>query len=121
MSLQNVSKRFVKRLDAAEKVANLIGAGRQEETVHAVDGVSLEIAEGEVVGLVGESGCGKSTLGRVVAGIYEASEGKVLFRGRELSSQSAADKADTALKVQMIFQDPMSALNPRLRVAEIIG
>ncbi|MEM7694930.1 MAG: ABC transporter ATP-binding protein [Pseudomonadota bacterium] len=121
VSLQGVSKRFVKRLDAAERVANLLGAGLKDEVVHAVDGVTLDIAPGEVVGLVGESGCGKSTLGRVVAGIHRASDGEVLFRGKGLSDMSAAERHEAALKVQMIFQDPMSALNPRMRVADIVG
>ena len=121
MELRDVSKRFVRRLDAAEKVANLLGAGLEERTVHAVDGVSLAIREGEVVGLVGESGCGKSTLGRVVAGIHEASDGEVAFRGKRLDQMSAAERREAALKVQMIFQDPMSSLNPRLRVADIVG
>ena len=121
LELREVSKRFVKSLDAAEKLANLLGAGRREVVVHAVDGVSLNIAKGEVVGLVGESGCGKSTLGRVVAGIHEASDGQMLYRGKELAQMSPEEVRDVALKVQMIFQDPMSALNPRMRVGEIVG
>ncbi|SDG02314.1 MULTISPECIES: ABC transporter ATP-binding protein [Thalassobaculum] len=121
LELRHVSKRFVKPLDAAAKIANLFGAGLRDEIVHAVDDVSLTIADGEVVGLVGESGCGKSTLGRVVAGVHPATKGEVLFRGRELSTQSSAEARDTALKVQMIFQDPMSSLNPRLRVQDIVG
>ena len=121
MELRDVSKRFVRRLDAAEKVANLLGAGLEERTVHAVDGVTLAIREGEVVGLVGESGCGKSTLGRVVAGIHDASAGEVAFRGKRLDQMSAEERREAALKVQMIFQDPMSSLNPRLRVADIVG
>ena len=121
LELRDVSKRFVRRLDAAEKVANLLGAGLEEQTVHAVDGVSLAIREGEVVGLVGESGCGKSTLGRIVAGIHEPSGGEVAFRGARLSEMSAAERREATLKIQMIFQDPMSSLNPRLRVADIVG
>jgi peptide/nickel transport system ATP-binding protein len=69
------------------------------------------VREGEVVGLVGESGCGKSTLGRMVAGILEPSAGAIRYRGREKAG----------LKVQMIFQDPFASLNPRMRVADIVG
>ncbi|MEM7444144.1 MAG: oligopeptide/dipeptide ABC transporter ATP-binding protein [Pseudomonadota bacterium] len=121
VELRNVSKRFTRSLDVAAKLANVVGAGLREETVHAVDGVSMAIHEGEVVGLVGESGCGKSTLGRVVAGIHAASDGEVFYRGRNLSDQSQAETKEAALNIQMIFQDPMSSLNPRLRVADIIG
>ena len=78
LSIENVSKRFVKSLDLAGKIAQKLGARVREEIVHAVDGVSIEIKDGEVVGLVGESGCGKSTLGRVVAGVHGASDGRVL-------------------------------------------
>ena len=121
LSLENVTKRFTRRLDAAEKLANLFGAGRKEITVHAVDGVSLSIAKGEVVGLVGESGCGKSTLGRVVANIHAPTSGTLRYRGKSLAEMSGEEKRDYTLKTQMIFQDPMSSLNPRMRVREIIG
>ena len=121
IGLQHISKRFTKPLDMAAKLARLLGARIREEIVHAVDDVSLEIANGEVVGLVGESGCGKSTLGRVVAGVHEPTEGIVSFRGREYQSLSGDDRREADLKVQMIFQDPMSSLNPRLRVREIVG
>ena len=111
----------MKRLDAAEKLVNLLGGNRREEIVHAVDGVSLSIDEGEVVGLVGESGCGKSTLGRVVAGIHPPSDGTLSYRGQKVGDLDGGEAKAFATKVQMIFQDPMSSLNPRFRVREIIG
>jgi peptide/nickel transport system ATP-binding protein len=121
LSLTDVSKRFVKPLDAAEKVANLLGARIAEQVVRAVDDVTLSIGEREVVGLVGESGCGKSTLGRVVAGILDPSAGRVEFKGRDVAKLSGADRRDADLSIQMVFQDPMASLNPRRRVVEIIG
>ncbi|KAA2238357.1 ABC transporter ATP-binding protein [Salinarimonas soli] len=121
LTLETVSKRFVKPLDAAEKVANLFGAGLRAQVVRAVDDVNLTIAEGEVVGLVGESGCGKSTLGRVISGIMDPSEGRVLYRGADVARMGGKERRATDLAVQMIFQDPMASLNPRLRVIDIIG
>ncbi|MDH3700144.1 MAG: ABC transporter ATP-binding protein [Alphaproteobacteria bacterium] len=121
VELEHVSKRFVKSLDIAEKIVNTFGGKLKEQVVHAVDKVDLAVNDGEVVGLVGESGCGKSTLGRVIAGIHAASDGVVRFRGRDITEMSSAEAKEWALQVQMIFQDPMSSLNPRLRVREIIG
>ena len=121
VELTDVSKRFVKSLDLAARIAQKLGADIREEVVHAVDGVSLGISNGEVVGLVGESGCGKSTLGRIVAGVHAPSGGMVRFQGRDISALAGAEARAVALKVQMIFQDPMSSLNPRMRVADIIG
>ena len=121
LSIENVSKRFVKSLDLAGKIAQKLGARVREEIVHAVDGVSIEIKDGEVVGLVGESGCGKSTLGRVVAGVHGASDGRVLFKGQDVANLEGNEAREAALKIQMIFQDPMSSLNPRLRVQDIVG
>ena len=121
VTISEISKRFVKSLDLAGRIAQRFGADVREEVVYAVDKVSLEIQDGEVVGLVGESGCGKSTLGRVVAGVHEPSDGKILFRGKEVDSLTGQDAQAAALKIQMIFQDPMSSLNPRMRVQDIIG
>jgi len=118
---RGIAKRFVKKPDLAARLAGRLGADVREETVHALDGVNMEIARGEVVGLVGESGCGKSTFGRIVAGIMEPTEGAVFFRGRSLRTLQGKEAREAALRVQMIFQDPFASLNPRMRVEDIIG
>jgi len=116
LTLDNVSKRFSKHIDLAGRIARRLGARVSDETVHAVDGVSIDIQRGEVVGLVGESGCGKSTLGRVAAGIHAPSDGRVLWKGADASTSREA-----RLKIQMVFQDPMSSLNPRHRIDRVVG
>ena len=113
--------RFTKSVDTAGKIANLLGANNKPEVVHAVNSVDLDVHHGEVVGLVGESGCGKSTLGRVVAGIYKPTEGRIFFEGSDLHKMGAAELKKETLAVQMIFQDPMASLNPRMRVLDIVG
>jgi len=121
IELRGITKRFEKKLDIAGKIAQRLGAPIREEIVHAVDGVSLAIRKGEVVGLVGESGCGKSTLGRVVAGILPPSEGTVLWRGQDVKGLTGAARKEAQLRAQMIFQDPYASLNPRMKVQDIVG
>ena len=121
LKAENVTKRFVKRLDLAGKIAQRLGSSIREETVHAVDGVSLTVDAGEVLGLVGESGCGKSTFGRMVAGILPPTEGSLTFDGRPVWRDGRVADRETALAVQMIFQDPFASLDPRMRVQDIIG
>ena len=121
LEMRHVSKRFVKPLDLAAKIANALGASQKEETVHAVDDVTLAIAPGEVVGLVGESGCGKSTLGRMAVGLHSLSSGSRLWKGEEIEAMSAEERRRAQLRIQMIFQDPYASLNPRMRVEDIVG
>ena len=121
LTIDGVSKRFSKDLDIAERTARKLGAKIAPVTVHAVDNVSLDIRRGEVLGLVGESGCGKSTLGRMVAGLAAPSDGRIVYNGQDVAGLKGAAARDAALKIQMIFQDPMSSLNPRMRVRDIVG
>jgi len=121
VELRQVSKRFQRPLDLAEKMARHLGAAVSERVVHAVDRVDLSVFPREVVGLVGESGCGKSTLGRVVVGLYEPSDGAVLLRGVDRAGLDREARRRAQLHAQMIFQDPFASLNPRLKVREIVG
>ena len=125
IELKGVSKRFGKTFDIAARLARstsaALGKPAKDLTVRAVDRVDMTIRKGEVVGLVGESGCGKSTLGRMVAGIIPPSDGQVLWQGRDITTHSTREARAAQLKIQMIFQNPYASLNPRLRVAEIVG
>lgn len=89
--------------------------------LHAVDGVSFDLYKGETLALVGESGCGKSTVAKLLAGLYDLTQGSILFDGMDLANMNPSQKQAMRKRLQMIFQDPYASLNPRWRVGRIIA
>ncbi|MFB0985091.1 MAG: ATP-binding cassette domain-containing protein [Phycisphaerales bacterium] len=94
---------------------------RTVDHVRAVDGVSLDLAPGETLGLVGESGCGKTTVGRTILRLIPATSGEVIFDGKSVFQQSAVNLRALRREMQIIFQDPGGSLNPRMRVGRLVG
>lgn len=94
---------------------------RKHRVVHAVNKVSFNIEEGEVLGLVGESGCGKSTVARTIMRLYKPNNGTICFNDEQIESYSRKEMLDIRKEIQMIFQDPYASLNPRYRVKDIIS
>ncbi len=113
LRVQNLTKEFSQR-----KKGLFGGAGVRFK---AVDGISFDIMPGETLGLVGESGCGKSTTGRCILQLEKPTDGQILFHGDDLGSMGRADLVAMRRKIQVIFQDPFSSLNPRMKIGDIIG
>ena len=114
------SKQFAPSLSFGDHIAAWLGQEVDQRIVHAVDTVSLDLHRGEVLGLVGESGCGKSTLGRMMAGIYPASQGSIELDGVPVMG-TGKKPLKTTTRIQMVFQDPFASLDPRVRIGETIG
>jgi oligopeptide transport system ATP-binding protein len=112
LSVKNLVKRFPVKGGLFSQVI---------DHVHAVDGVSFEIAKGETLGLVGESGCGKSTTGRCILRLIEPTSGELWFEGKDVMSLSGEPLRALCRDMQIIFQDPFASLNPRMTVGAIIG
>ncbi len=108
----------LRKLFAADKPSLFRRGGKQ---VHAVDGVSFDLARGEVLALVGESGCGKSTLALTLMGLEDATEGSIHFEGQDVTHINGHTLKDMRRHIQMIFQDPYESLNPTQTIGEIVG
>ena len=121
LEIRGLTKSFVKPVGVSGHIANLFGAGLKRREVRALAGVSLDVAKGDVLGIVGESGCGKSTLARILAGVSTQTAGSVAYRGRDVAAMGRTETLDVNRSIQMVFQDPFASLNPRLRVIDIIG
>jgi|SRR5690625_2013059 len=94
---------------------------REKQYLKAVDGVDFHVEEGETLGIVGESGCGKSTTGNMIVQLLEPTEGRIIFEGTDLSELNQEELREKRADIQMIFQDPFSSLNPRMRTFDIIA
>jgi oligopeptide/dipeptide ABC transporter ATP-binding protein len=118
-----VSEKYILEARNLRKHFTIKAQGARVETalLKAVDGVDLHVKEKEILGVVGESGCGKSTLGKTILRLHDKSSGEVLYRGEDLFAKNPKQMKDMTTKMQMIFQDPYSSLNPRKKVSQIIG
>ena len=111
LSIKNLSKNYT--------LAGGFGR-RSKDVVHAVENISLEITEGETLGIVGESGCGKSTLGRMIVRLEDPTAGSIIFEGKDLAKESNRALRSIRKRLQMIFQDPYASLNPRRQIGRIV-
>lgn len=117
LSQSEVKLLEVKRV---EKVFSVKVGTFEKKDLHALNQVNFDIYQGKTLSLVGESGCGKTTVGKVILGLYQATEGEVLFHGKDIARQTPRERGVVQKNIQMIFQDPYSSLNPRKKVKTIL-
>lgn len=119
----NVTEKTLLKIEGLKKYfVNSSGIiKRKVDYIKAVDNVSFSINKGETFGLVGESGCGKSTCGRTIIRLYEPTEGKILYQGKDIAKLPEKELTQYRQKMQMIFQDPYASLNGRMTVLDIVG
>ncbi|WP_231183739.1 ABC transporter ATP-binding protein [Haladaptatus sp. DYF46] len=115
VEIRNVSKLFDLSQSAIDQLL-----GREAQPVRAVQNVDLTINRGDIMGIAGESGCGKTTLGKLLVKLYEPTEGRIMFDGRDMSELLREDQREFRERVQMIFQDPFESLNPRMTVFQSV-
>ncbi len=115
LSVSGLHVRFSKSRNLVNQVL-----GQPAKIVRALNGVDLSVARGETLGIVGESGCGKSTLARAIAGLVSPTEGQICFEGKPVSGLTGRERRDYNRRVQLIFQDPYSSLNPRMTVGDML-
>jgi peptide/nickel transport system ATP-binding protein len=113
------ARELARYFDVSRPWLQRVIAREPKRSLHAVDGVSFDIPKGTTLSLVGESGCGKSTVARLMVGLYQPTQGTVIFEGKELAAARA--NPELRRRMQMIFQDPYASLNPRWRVRDIIA
>ncbi len=118
---EGLRRDFSQPADFIDRIGRTLRRRGAPLPVQAVAGVDLEVFHREVLAIVGESGCGKTTLGRMLTGIIPPTAGRVLYRGSDVTHMRGAERRAYELGVQMIFQDPFSSLNPRMRVRDIVG
>jgi len=121
--MAGTGKAHLREGDIVLRVEDLVmefPVGRTGLKVHAVSGISFDVLRGETLGLVGESGCGKSTTGRAIMQLPRPTSGSVQFEGQEITALHGAEMREARTKMQMIFQDPISALNPRRKVRDVV-
>jgi oligopeptide/dipeptide ABC transporter ATP-binding protein len=115
LAVSDLAMRFARRLPLADRIA-----GRPQQIVHALNGVSFTVRRGETLGIVGESGCGKSTLARCLVRLHQPTAGRVDYAGLDVLTLEGAARRKYHRRVQMVFQDPYSSLNPRMTVRQAL-